>query len=274
MRATDPMGHDKYDKFILLCERCGYGVDGLPPDGVCPECALEIERSLPVHRPGTPWQQRPSFATMLGTFWLAARHPVRTLDTMAVTPPRFWRVLMIASVPFGLLLGIVLLLVFEIERPLPNGGSVAWYPGSVADSLALGIVLSLAMIPLAAAALAGLTWVEARGLVLFSAQRGGRVYPELAHAIVRHGAAGWLVSAIGALLLLPLAWSFETDVGPIMGRSPSGAPPTWMLVLGGVGLALAVLGFLGFELFAWLGLRRCKFANRPKPTQDVPIASV
>lgn len=268
--SVSQANHTRNDKHALLCERCGYVVDGLPPNGVCPECGLDIQRSLPHNRPGTPWQQSPNFVTMLATFWMTIRHPNRTLDTMAVTPPNFWRLLLFASPPFGLLLGIVLLLILEIERPLPSGGTVAWTPGSAIGSLMLGLLLGVLLTPPAAAALAGLTWIEARGLVIFSAQRGGRVYPELAHSIVRHGAAGWLVAAVGALLMLPIAWSLETEVGPHIGHVPSGTPPAWTVALAAAGLAIAILGFLGFELFAWLGLRRCKFANRPKPQQDVP----
>jgi hypothetical protein len=267
MAHPEPRGPDASNPYTLLCERCGYVVDGLPVDGVCPECGTDIAHSLPANRPGTPWQQRPSFATMLGTVWLTVRHPARTLNTLAVTPPKFWRLVWIGAAPFGMLLGVATLLALEVERPLPSGGSVAWHPGGMTDSLVVGLVLGAVMVPLAAGALAALTWVEARGLVIFSAQRGGRVYPELAHAIVRHGAAGWLVSAIGALLMLPLAWSLEASVGP--GIAPNrGAPPAWVLAMAGVGLVLVALGFLGFEFFAWLGLRRCKFANRTPPPPE------
>lgn len=258
------------DEYTLLCERCGYVVDGLPEDGVCPECGFEIARSLPANRPGTPWQQHPGFRSMLTTSSATLRHPVRTLDTLAVTPPRIRTLVWLAALPFGQLMGIALLLIFEIDRPLSNGGSMSWTPGSAPGALALGMILGAILTPIAAAVLVGLTWVEARGLVIFSAQRGGRVYPELAHSIVRHGAAGWLVSGIGALMMLPLAWALETEVGWSFGHPKDGTPQTWTVVSAIAGLGIALLGFLGFEFFAWLGLRRCKFANRPKPNQVLP----
>lgn len=258
------------DQYTLLCERCGYVVDGLPEEGVCPECGREIEKSLPSNRPGTPWQQHPSIRSMLATSWTTVWHPVRTLDTLAATPPRFRALVILAALPFGQLMGIALLLVFQIERPQPNGGSVAWTPGSAPGAFALGVLLGVVLTPIAAVVLAGLTWIEARGLVIFGAQRGGRVYPELAHSIVRHGAAGWLVSGIGAIMMLPMVWSLELEAS-WPAPSPNGdSPQIWTIVLATAGFSIMVLGFLGFELFAWLGLRRCKFANRPKPSTEMP----
>ena len=258
------------DEYTLLCERCGYVVDGLAEDGVCPECGLEIARSLPSNRPGTPWQQRSGFRSMLETSMTTLRHPVRTLDTLAVTPPRLRPLVWLAAIPFGQLMGVALLLLFEIERPLPNGGSMSWTPGSAPGSVALGVILGVLFTPIAAAVLTGLTWIEARGLVIFSAQRGGRVYPELAHCIVRHGAAGWLVSGLGAIMMLPLMWSFELELGLYLGHQQDGSPQAWVFALAVAGVGVTILGFLGFEFFAWLGLRRCKFANRPKPDDAFP----
>lgn len=38
-----------------------------------------------------------------------------------------------------------------------------------------------------------------------------------------------------------------------------------------IGAAFVLGGFLFFEVFAWLGLRRCKFANRVRPGEpDAP----
>jgi len=258
------------DEYTLLCERCGYVIDGLPEEGVCPECGIGIRESLPANRPGTVWQQKPGFGSMLTTSMTTLRRPVRTLDTLAVTPPRLRPLVWLAAMPIGQLMGVTLLLLFEIERPLPTGGSVSWTPGSAPGSVALGVILGLLLTPLAAAVLTVLTWIEARGLVIFGAQRGGRVYPELAHSIVRHGAAGWLVSGLGALMALPFMWSLESEVSWILGYPNDGAPRTWALALAAAGVGVMILGFLGFELFAWLGLRRCKFANRPKLHHGMP----
>ncbi len=187
---------------------------------------------------------------------------------MAVAKPRVRGTLLLAALPMGQLLGIALLLAFEAQRPLPNGGSVSWSPGSAIGSIALGGLLGVVLTPVAAAVIEILTWIEARGLVMFGGQSGARMHPELAHTIVRHGAAGWLIAGLGAALVLPLAWSFEAEVGTLLGRPPFGDPPPWIIALAGLGILLAVAGFLFFEFFAWLGLRRCKFANKPRPQAD------
>jgi hypothetical protein len=41
----------------IVCESCGYSLDGLPIDGVCPECAAPVFDSLAEARPGSQWQQ-------------------------------------------------------------------------------------------------------------------------------------------------------------------------------------------------------------------------
>src|SRR4051812_5178876 len=47
------------DRTSLLCESCGYGLEGLPVSGKCPECGKPIAESLPSNRTGTAWQRRP-----------------------------------------------------------------------------------------------------------------------------------------------------------------------------------------------------------------------
>lgn len=243
-------------------------IEGLASDSVCPECGSPIAPSLPGRRTGSPMQKRPGLRSGLVTAWSVVRRPFTTLDVMAVVRPRIRGILLLAALPIGQLLGVGLLLAFEAHRPLPGGGSVAWSPGSAVGSLALGALLGLLLTPVAAGGLALLTWIEARGLVVFGARSGSRMHPELAHAIVRHGAAGWLVTGLGAALVLPLAWSFEMEVGPTLGRPPFGDPPAWIMVLAALGILLCLLGFLFFEFFAWLGLRRCRFANSPRPHAD------
>jgi len=41
----------------LLCEKCGYIVDGIPRDSLCPECATPIADSLPQNRQPPLWER-------------------------------------------------------------------------------------------------------------------------------------------------------------------------------------------------------------------------
>lgn len=253
----------------LLCERCGYIIEGLPVAGVCPECGLPIEQSLPSRRQGSPMQRRHGFGPLLLTSWLVLRHPLRTLDSMSVSKPPVRALLLMAALPIGQLLGVGVLLLLELERRTASGAA-SWSPGSVIGSMALGIILGCLLTPVAMLMLGALTWIEARGLVIFGAQAGSRMHPELAHTIVRHGAAGWLVSGLGAALMLPLAWGLETEFARYLGSGVGHTLPRWSLLLAALGIALVLAGFLAFECFAWLGLRRCRFANkhRSAPQQD------
>lgn len=250
------------DPHTLLCEACGYVIEGLPSDGPCPECGRPIARSLPENRPGTPWQNLRGWRPMLTTWWLAMRHPLCTLDMLTANPPRYLLLRVLAGGPLGLLLATLLLLVFERESPTPGGGSQSWSPGSALGAIIMALVLGVVLTPVAAWLLGVLTWTEARGLVIISARRGTRVHSRLAHSIVRHGAVAWLFCGVGAAMAIPWLWGFESEW-----RIERGPMPAWTFALAIVGLGVAFIGFMTFEMYAWLGLRRCKFANIPNPNQ-------
>jgi hypothetical protein len=247
-----------FDEFTLLCERCGYVVEGLPAEGACPECGKPIVESLPERR-----------RSIAGQGWLRIalsdiRHPIRSLDTMRIEPKnvghgkalRIW-----ASASIGL-------------WPVPVAIAIIMGSGSNADPgkvLLPGLGLGCILFIIAWLSFESLTWIESRGLQFISRHRGTRITRAISSSICGRGSLGWLFGAVLShvpIWLAAVIWvssSGTIDNGEY--RSPTLPGWAWTPVELSPLLAFAatVVGFLFFETFAWLGLRRLKYANRVRP---------
>lgn len=240
------------DEYTLLCERCGYVIEGLPTGGACPECGKPIAESLPERRTGSAWQQRPRTGSLWRTWPAVLATPNRTLDTLAVGNPDDRRLARLsgvwaAAIPCG---AIVLALGVEGLRTRETG---------VLAYIGLAVAAAAAMW-LGVRALIG---VETKGLQVIGRTRGFRVTPAIAATITAHGAVGWVIAGTGVAIAVVgpfTAHLINTTGGAIDG--PVGRFGALSVVLG---LLLAACGFLFFETFAWLGLRRLKYANRRRP---------
>ena len=69
----------------VLCERCGYVLNGLPDDGRCPECGKPIAESAGTNRLPTPWDAPP--APGVGR----AAGFVHTVRQVILRPKQFYR---------------------------------------------------------------------------------------------------------------------------------------------------------------------------------------
>ncbi|MFI4896500.1 MAG: hypothetical protein ACIARR_01600 [Phycisphaerales bacterium JB059] len=209
------------DEFTLLCERCGYVIEGLDTGGACPECGKAIAESLPERRVGTAWQAGRSPSSLVRTWARSVRQPRRTLDLIRIDGG--------------------------------DGRSLARWTALVA--LPLWPVVML------------LIWIEARGIQYFGARRGFRITPDLAWSVCGHGSVGWAIAAVGFWLGASLiGWGVGQSVE--YSTDPAYDPVFASRLIGvgiGAGGLLMLTGFVFFEVFAWLGLRRCRFANRVRP---------
>tara|TARA_R110000782_G_scaffold103991_7_gene191558 strand:- start:4540 stop:5304 length:765 start_codon:yes stop_codon:yes gene_type:complete len=238
------------DEYTLLCERCGYVIEGLPTEGACPECGRPIARSLPERRVGTPWQQDRTWRSLLSTWMATTLHPLDTLDRMRPDVPagplRGWCIGTGTAVVLCPYAGFLLLL--ALNDPLIGKAE----HGSRYALVAAASVACVAL--LLPGPLLLLTEIEEAGLRFIGRGRRFRITPQSSSIICDHGSVGWLIGCVlASFVFFPIA---------VLEVQPNRSLPGWVWALP---LAAALPGFLFFETFAWLGLRRLKYANRTRP---------
>ena len=234
---------------VLLCERCGYRIGELSVDLPCPECGKPIAESLPERR------------TVYPTIWQTLTRPRWSLDHMRIDERGRREGRRRAVLAAGCLwagAALVWLGAFLLE---PSGiGRVAWFA-----LLALSAVLPLGGV----IAFRVLTSIEQRGLQFFGRRRSLRITPVLAAAVCGYGSAGWPIAAAGAGLLIGVTTltmvPAEGAAGALSGRLGEGWIVPMLMFVGG---ALLVAGFLFFEVFAAMGMQRCRFANQAREAED------
>lgn len=251
------------DEFELLCERCGYLVEGLPTGGNCPECGRSIESSLPGSREGSPWQRRPSAWSWLGTLWMVLVHPMRTAREIGigVGGVRCLQTLNVAaaSAVVGLCFGYAQSRFLVLESlGLVRSSSGMQGDGSGARIVVLTVVAGV----MAFVVISGLTAIERFGIRFFGRVHKARVTESIARSLTAHASAAWLVGAVLFAAGLAVGTrahevAMEQNVGGRRGLMM--LSPALLAVFGGF------LGMLWFETIVYLGLRKCRFANRAKP---------
>jgi hypothetical protein len=231
---------EKLHPDLLLCETCGYRLDDINPSLPCPECGTPVAASLPAQRPGSRWQRKPGPIAYIATNWATVRHPVRR-----------WRVVTPRQTT-----GLLALNCFLIGAALAIGlGAPSLLDGFDQEILGISGLTILA----APFVLFSLSKIEALGLRVLGARNGWRTTKEVSNAIVAHASIGWLLSfpALVAEIIYFRTINFPTALAWI-------SAPWWWEALAWAFAPL--VGLFGFELLAWLGWRKMKFANRA--TQD------
>src|SRR5262245_13590148 len=67
----------------LLCEGCGYTLNGLPETGNCPECGKPIAQSVGSQRVIPIWEQAKTLASFWSTSWQIIRRPTHFFQNLA-----------------------------------------------------------------------------------------------------------------------------------------------------------------------------------------------
>lgn len=220
----------------LWCEGCGYRLDGIGLEGVCPECGRERRLSDPARRAGSAWQQGVSLGAWVRTGLGVLRHP-RTFWDRVLVDGRSGRSLamMNAASASTLMIGV---------------------PAVV---MRLDLLTSVMVWLLLTSVLWILTAVERWGLSFWGRVHGGRVTSDVAWVVCGHAGVGWVIggglAGIGWILgglFTASQWTLFRGVVFI-----SGPPSLWTF---GVGCGV---GLLTFEMLSYLGVRRMRFANAP-----------
>ena len=262
------------DDTTLLCERCGYTLEGLPHTGACPECGVPIRESLPAQRIGSPWQRSPGARSWLATNIGTVRSPRDRFRSATIEARRPFLLLTVNSFLAGLLVA------------LPWTGVLIGDPsrgGSGLRGQMLFIIMLIAWAALIAATLVLLTFVERAGVRFFAARRRWRLSAAAAWQVCGHASVGWIVAPLAAFLCLVVLTILER----VFGIAPRGifrvrlgtlfqpGPIGWgdfvySVILGGSALA----GLLAFEMLVYVGVRECRFANAPgvgEGTRPAPL---
>lgn len=256
------------DPATLLCERCGYVIEGLDERGACPECGKPIAESVPERRTGVPIEpDGDGKVNWWRAAWAVLWRPGETFERVRVDAFATYRidtrnrlVLFLQMVLWVLL--AVLLIGRVRESPLAQAASF---------SFSLTVLLVAAIGPFS---ILVLRRFERLGLILIGRGHGWRVDPRLARVVTNYASIGWLVA-----LALPIGLTggalgrtyLETSYSPHWGTW--GYVPDWLTgwfhwVLAG---SMFVPLFL-FELLCYIGIRRCKFANQPRIRSAEPGA--
>ncbi len=247
MSEPHPVSNDRlhgrpFPNADSLCETCGYRLQGLPPEGNCPECGTAIQASHPDHRPGLLWQQRQTLRTWWTTNWCVMMHPkqsFRRMNTGGSSDEEFM---------FFITNGFVASMIYIISW----FGVVRRYGGPPVGTESLPFCCSV--FP----AIAVLTFLEAIGITHFSGKRGWRIPFRKSFRLCAYCSAGWFP---GVLLLVTITLPTPKEViSGWIDLLPTGLPvPTWFLFWAGV-FAVTVLPF---EILSSIGMRQIRYANAP-----------
>lgn len=244
--GRSPPRIDPLDEFTLLCERCGYVLEGLDRGGNCPECGRPIKESLPhLARPGSPWQQKPSLRSLTETCREMLYRPGPLLDRVRIDGRTsgslegwivFATSIFSAASPWAFYLAWMFFNPTRGRRSLlSEAGHATLY--ALVGGMLIAIVLTI------------LTGIERVGIRTFGRVHGRRITHAISTTLCAHACVGWFTAAL--LFWTPIFALVILDEDSLVLLAPIGL----------------FLGLLHFEILVWLGVKRCRYANRERPDQ-------
>ena len=239
------------DEYTLLCEKCGYVIEGLETNGNCPECGKPIAESLPERRVGTPWQQSRGLWSLLRTWYRVIRHPRRVMDEIQLQATS-GDYLTLATLSVSSTIAILALL------PLSHTSN----PRTIFFGLIITLIISLIYVVISFLIIAFFSWIGR----LSAMKRGFRIPPETAWQITEHGSVFSIFIPFGVILSIWLSLAasridkalyimlgIQTDIAPTL---------RW---IAGIALPMGfVLALVGIAMFVYHCEYRNRFTNRVK----------
>jgi hypothetical protein len=232
----------------LLCEGCGYTLNGLPEDSRCPECGRLIAESAPEIRQLPEWES--TGRSFLATTWAVLTRPAhfyRTFTTRwgnAVRAARFssWH-LLVSSLMFTLtaLLHLEWMLGLSVGRAWERGDWLVLAVGTLGGTLITFFFLK------------ALTVIAAYLTAWEAAYRGLRLnYPVVLRGMQYHAAHYLPVAVIATATVIVFQWLMRHD------RLPPSSAIWYLYTLSAEVVAGAVYLFWTY----WIGMRNMMYANR------------
>lgn len=256
----------------LLCERCGYELEGLDLDTDCPECALAIRTSLPRRRPGSPYQNRRKTTSLLKTFFLILFRPKRTIRNLDIDRgsgvAMMWHGLFVSTALFSLAYLVFTSTMFIMMSP--GSFALGMLVAPVFTICAIGLVLWLLGVGYAALGYARVRWL--------ANQRGSRMPVATAWTITGHASMGLtlapLMMGAGLLVQMPFTLIFLFNDSPSDG---SLAVAGVLSMISGFLFILAIpIALVEFEVLLSMCTRRLRYRNlvTPEPVGHAHAALV
>ncbi|MCA9275651.1 MAG: hypothetical protein KDA29_06470 [Phycisphaerales bacterium] len=243
---------------VLLCERCGYVVEGLDESGACPECGMAIEESRPRVREGSAYQTQGGLKGLVRTWGATlvrpkALFPILRIDKAAGKSLVCWGLVTAVAIPVSIFVLTLVLLIFDQYQ----SGYL-----SAASVIMPFVFLLIGALLVVCVGIAYTAFAVSR-IKMVARMRGMRMNSEIAWTVAGQAAMGltiWpLCFAVWGLVAVPVMIyaEFTGDYDVYSTR--------WYEVLGLIFSVILyvsfVLSFVEFEVLLSIGTRRLRYRN-------------